>query len=96
MSAKSRVTGGYISLYLAQPIYLYVEQEAKLEGIGLATWVRNVLLDACPEGIRISAGEFGRGRRRPAQAAASAPQASQRPTEPPQTPATTRKQRAEA
>lgn len=102
MSGKTgpNMRGEYISLYLVQPIYVYVEQQARREGIGIATWVRNVLLDACPEEIRIAAREFGRGRRPPAQpaalAASAAPQASRRPTEPPQPPSMTRQQRAEA
>lgn len=102
MSGKTspNMRGEYVSVYLAQPIYLHIEREARREGIGIATWIRNTILNSCPEEIRISAGEFGRGRRPPAQPAAlaanAAPQASRRPTEPPQPPSMTRQQRAEA
>jgi hypothetical protein len=83
MSLRRRATGEYFSVYLASPIYLHIEQQARLEGIGVATWIRNAVLVACPPEIRISAGQFARGRKpRPTPGPAEQTAAPECPADP--------------
>lgn len=72
MTPKERTTGEYVSVYLARPVYVHIEQQALKEHIGIATWIRHAVLAACPPDIRNRAEETGRGRyrrvaRKPAQ-----------------------------
>jgi hypothetical protein len=72
MTPKERTTGEYVSVYLARPVYVHIEQQALKEHIGIATWIRHAVLAACPPEIRNQAEGSGRGRycrvaRKPAQ-----------------------------
>jgi len=63
--------GKNIGLYLSEELYGCLAREARARGIPVTTWVRNVVLAACPPGVRAEQAEARRPAklRRPAQSA---------------------------
>jgi hypothetical protein len=63
--------GKNVGLYLSEEIYGYIAQDATARGIPVTTWVRNVVLAACPSDVRPEQAEARRPAklRRPAQSA---------------------------
>jgi hypothetical protein len=44
--------GKNVGLYLSEEIYGYIARDARARGIPVTTWVRNVVLAACPPDVR--------------------------------------------
>jgi hypothetical protein len=61
-------SGKNIGLYLSEEIYGYIARDARARGIPVTTWVRNVVLAACPPDARAELAEvqLPAKRRRPA------------------------------
>ena len=73
-----RKSGKNVGLYLSEEIYGCIARDARARGIPVTTWVRNVVLAACPPEARTDQA----GTKRPAKRRRPAPKAKQPVTKP--------------
>jgi hypothetical protein len=70
--------GKNVGLYLSEEIYGYIARDARGRGIPVTTWVRNVVLAACPPDVRPEQ----IGANRPTKRRSPEPKAKQPATKP--------------
>ena len=73
-----RKSGKNVGLYLSEEIYGCIARDARARGIPVTTWVRNVVLAACPPDARTQQDRA----KRPAKRRRPAPKAKQPVTKP--------------
>lgn len=77
-----RKSGKNVGLYLSEEIYGCIARDARARGIPVTTWVRNVVLAACPPEARTEQAKAKRPAKRPAKRRRPVPKTKQPVTKP--------------
>ena len=72
-----RKSGKNVGLYLSEEIYGCIARDARARGIPVTTWVRNVVLAACPPEARTQQARAKRPAKRPAKRRRPVPKTKQ-------------------
>lgn len=79
-----RPLGTYVSVYLSQPLFDHLESRAHQHNMGLPVWIREQLIELCPEDVQAAATALLKNGRKPKPAAGETdPARPGRPPDPP-------------